>query len=269
MGSLQPMQSRRLGLATLAVNSSLGFALGTVIALGVYQVGLIAAGLLFDREPVWFPDRVEFLAAGSDAAWSGGMVLVLLAGWALAGIYRGGTRYDGTQLAVLWVTLHLFREGSLALIVVPFSGDSHAAVALAASNLPSSLNWVVAVLGAAGLLGIGLLAAPALLRFARSKQDLASRKARLAFLAILGIVAWAAGALLTLPLLIPDGPAEALWLLPWSGVFLLFTLAASPEPREIDPVRTPVRFAWRVLLLLGVLIGAARMFLAGGWTVAW
>ncbi len=269
MGSLQPMQSRRLGLATLAVNSSLGFALGTVIGLGVYQLGLIAAGLLFDREPVWFPDRVEFLAAGSDAAWAGGVVLVLLAGWALAGIYRGGTQYDGTQLAVLWVTLHLFREGSRALLVVPFSGDSDAAVALAASDLPSSLNWVVAVLGAAGLLGVGLLAAPALLRFARSKQDLATRKARVAFVAILGIVAWAGGTLLTLPLLIPDGPSEALSLLPWSGVFLLFTLAASPEPREIDPVRPPVRLAWGVLLILGALIATARIFLAGGWTVPW
>ncbi len=253
------MRSRHLGLATLAVNSSLGFALGTVVALQVYQLGLVATGLVFDREPRWYPDRVEFLASGSDVAWSGGVLLVLLVGWALAGIYRGGTYYDGTRLAVLWVMLHLFRHGSLALVRTPFGSDSDAALALASLDLPPALSWVVAVLGAAGLLGIGLLAAPALLRFARYAKDLATRQARLAFVGVIGIVAWVFGALLTLPLLVPDGDSEALSMLPWSGVFLLFTLVASFEPREIDPVREPVQSAWGTLILLALLIGAARV----------
>jgi hypothetical protein len=53
-------------------------------------------------------------------------------------------------------------------------------------------------------------------------------------------------------------------LLPWSGVFLLFTLVASPEPRDIDPVRRPVRLAWGTLVLLGVLMAAAKVFLVDG-----
>jgi hypothetical protein len=261
------MRQRRLNLAALAVNSSLGFALGTVVALQVYQLGLVTTGLVFDREPQWYPDRVEFRATGSDLAWSGGILLVLLLGWALASIYRGGTRYDGTRLAVLWVMLHFFRQGLLALLMVTFDEESDAGLALATSNLPESLTWVVAVLGAAGLLGIGLLAAPALLRFARHAEDLATKRGRLTFIATTGILAWLIGALLTLPLLQPDTGSGVLSMLPWSGVFLLFTLVASSEPRDIDPVREPVRLAWGTLVMLGVLVVASKVFLADGWVV--
>jgi len=262
------MRQRRLDLAALWVNSSLGFALGTVVALQAYQLGLVAAGLLLDREPVWYPDRVVFAATGSDVARSGGIVLVLLLGWALASIYRGGTRYDGTRLAVLWVMLHLFRQGLLALLRVPFDGESDAGLALASFDLPGSLNWLVAVLGAGGLVGIGLLAAPAFLRFARHAEDLSSKHGRLVFLGTVGILAWAVGALLALPLLQAEGDPGAVSILPWSGVFLLFTMLASLESRSIEPDREPVRLAWGALVLLGLLIVVARVFLTDGLAIS-
>ena len=262
------MRQRRLDLAALAVNSSLGFALGTVLAMQVYQLGLVATGLISNREPRWYPTRVEFGAEGSDVAWLGGAILVLLLGWALASIYRGGTRYDGTRLAVLWAMLHFFREGLQQLLRVPFDGDSPVALSLAALELPESLSWVVGVLGAAGLLAIGLLAAPALLRFARHAEDLATKQGRVKFLGTIGILAWLVGALMTLPIVMAD-PAFGTWLLlPWSGVFLVFTMLASPEPRVIDPIREPVRLAWGTLVLLAVLVGAARLFLADGLAIS-
>lgn len=259
------MRLRQLNLAVLMVNSSLGFALGTVVALQVYQLGLVVAGLLSDRAPQWYPDRVEFTAAGSDVAWSGGVLLVLALGWALANIYRGGTRYDGTRMAVLWVTLHCFRQGLLPLALVPFDGESDSSQALTAMDMGESLNWVVGVLGVAGLLGLGLLAAPALLRFA--PEDPSTKRGRLAFIGLVGIVAWVVGALLALPLLLPGSESAALELLPWSGVFLVFSLVASPEPRDIYSVREPARLAWGTLVLLGVLTVLARVLLAEGWAV--
>ena len=258
------MRPGRLNLAVLIVNSSLGFALGVVVALQVYNLGLVVGGLLFDREPLWYPDRVEFLAAGSDAAWAGGVLLVLLLGWALASIYRGGFQYDGTQLAVLWVTLHCFREGLVALARVPFATESDAARALAAGDLPEQLIWIVGVLGIAGLLGLGLLAAPAFLRFARQAVQLEDKRGRMVFIGTVGIVAWVLGSLLVLTLLLPDSGSGALGLLPWSGAFLLFALVASPEPRTIDPVRDPMRLSVGTLVLLGMLVAAAKVFLTEG-----
>jgi hypothetical protein len=262
------MRQRRLNLAALAVNSSLGFALGTVLAMQAYQLGLVATGLFFDREPRWYPTRVEFGAVGPDIAWSGGTILVLLLGWALASIYRGGTRYDGTRLAVLWATLHFFREGLQQMLRVPFAGDSPVALTLAAWELPGSLSWVVGVLGATGLLAIGLLAAPALLRFARHADDLATKQGRVRFLGTIGILAWLVGALMTLPLVMADPASDSWSLLPWSGVFLVFTMLASPEPRTIDPIREPVRLAWGALVLLAVLVAAGRLFLVDGLAIS-
>ena len=259
------MQTRRSNLAIVLVNSSLGFALGLAAAFLVYQTGLVAAGLLFDREPLWFVDRVEFAAAGSDAAWSGGILLVLAVGWALASIYRGGSRYDGTRLAVLWVTLHLFRQGLLPLLRVVFDEESDAAVALAASNLPESFTMVVAVLGAAGLLAVGWLAAPALLRFA--PENLSTKMSRIAFIGLIGLAAWIVGTLLALPLLVPGGEASPWGLVPWGGAFLLFTLVASPEPRQIYATREPANLAWGTLVLLVVLITAARLVLGDGLSI--
>ena len=256
------METRRSNLAALVVNSSFGFALGTVVAFLFYQVGLVAAGVLFNREPRWYPDRVEFAASGSDVAWSGGIVLVLLLGWALAGIYRGGARYDGTRLAVLWVTLHFFRQGLVPLLRAPFEEATDAGLALAATDLPESLTTVIAVLGAAGLLAIGLLAAPALLRFA--PENLSKKQNRVAFIGLVGIGAWLVGALLALPLLVPGSASLAWELLPWSGAFLIFTLVASPEPRQIYAMREPAKVAWGTLLLLVLLVVVARFVLADG-----
>jgi len=254
------MQQRRLNLDALTVNSSLGFGLGFVLALFVYQLGLIAGGLLFGRGPEWYLDRVEYTASGSDFAWAGGVVLVLFFGWALASVYRGGEYYDGTRLAVLWVMLHAFRQGLMSLLRVPFSEDSDVARALAESTLPEALSWVFGVLGAAGLLGLGLFAAPALLRFARSPQDLSSRRGRSTFLGLIGLVAWLVGSLLVLPLLWPASGSEPLRFLPWSGAFLIVTLLMASEPRDTEPAGGSVRLSWGTLLFLAILIAVARAF---------
>jgi hypothetical protein len=259
------MREERLYFATLLANSSIGFALGVVVAWQVYQLGLVIGGVMAEREPVWYPDRVAFTTAGADVAWIGGVVLVLAVGWALASIYRGGSRYDATRLTVLWVTLHCFRQGLLPLARVPFDEGAHASQALAASELPESAVWVVGVFGAAGLLGLGLLAAPALLRFA--PEDLTTKLGRISFIALIGVAAWLVGSLLVLPLFLPGAGSVGVELLLWSGVFLIFTLIASPEPREIYVLREPARLSWTALIVLAGLIALARYFLVGGLTV--
>jgi hypothetical protein len=259
------MRDERLYFATLLANSSISFALGTVVAWQVYQLGLVVGGVVAEREPVWYPDRVAFTAAGSDAAWIGGVVLVLAVGWALASIYKGGSRYDATRLVVLWVTLHCFRQGLLPLAWVPFDDTGHASRALAATELPEPAVWVVGVLGVAGLLALGLVAAPALLRFAH--EDLASKWRRIGFIGFVGIGAWIIGSLLVLPLFLPGSSAAAWDLLPWTGAFLVFTLVASPEPREIYVLREPPRLSVGALIVLAVLIALARVFLVGGLAV--
>lgn len=259
------MREERLYFATLLANSSVGFALGTVVAWQVYQLGLVFGGVMAEREPVWYPDRVVFTTAGSDAAWIGGVVLVLAVGWALASIYKGGSRYDATRLAVLWVTLHCFRQGLLPLARVPFEETADATRALATTDLPEQTAWVVGVLGIAGLLGLGLLAAPALLRFA--PEDLTTKWRRMAFIGFTGIGAWLVGSLLVLPLFLPGSSAAAWELLLWSGVFLVFTLVASPEPREIYVLREPARLSLGAVIVLAALIALARVFLVGGLVV--
>ena len=251
--------------ATLLANSSVGFALGTVVAWQVYQLGLVAGGVIAERDPVWYPDRVVYTLAGSEVAWIGGVVVVLAVGWALASIYKGGSRYDATRLAVLWVTLHCFRQGLLPLAWVPFDDTGHAGRALAATELPDPATWVIGVLGVAGLLGLGLLAAPALLRFA--PEDLPSKWRRMGFIGFIGIGAWLVGSLLVLPLFLPGSGAFAGELLLWSGVFLVFTLVASPEPREIYVLREPARLSFGALIVLAGLIVLARVFLVGGLAV--
>lgn len=263
--SLRLMREERLYFATLLANSSIGFALGTVVAWYVYQLGLVVGGVMAERQPVWYLDRVEYTSGGSDLAWVGGVVLVLAVAWALASIYKGGSRYDATRLMVLWVTLHCFRQGLLPLARVPFEDATDATRALAATDLPESAVWAVGVLGVAGLLGVGLLAAPALLRFA--PEDLPTKWRRMAFIAFVGIGAWVVGSLLVLPLFLPGSSATASELLPWSGVFLAFTLVASPEPREIYVLREPARLSWVSLVVLAGLIALARLVLVGGLAV--
>ncbi len=154
--------------------------------------------------------RLNHAASGSDAAWWGGIVLVLLVGWALASIYQGGTRHDADGGAV--GVLALFPEG----IVAACRGIGWGKVGCNAGTRGArrggaALQWVVTVLGWAGLLGIGLLATPALLPFARDPEDLSTRRGRLTFVGVTGIVAWLVGAILALRLLLP-APGRRRWI---------------------------------------------------------
>lgn len=258
------MVGTRRSTAVLVANSTLGFALGVVLALLIYNVGLFAAGLIDGRSPVLFHDRVEFASGGSDVVWVGGVALTLLVGAALASIYRGGIRYDANRLAVLWVTLHCFRQGLIELVWVPFFDTSDAARALEAAEAPEPLGLVAAVLGGAGLLAIGLLAAPALFRFAVKKGDLDGQRGRVWFIALTGLVAWLIGAALAVPFFFPEVPSSTVGSLLLSGVFLLATVPAALESREISPTRDPVQFSWGLVVLLVGLVVLAQWVLVDG-----
>ncbi len=257
--------ARRRSAALVAVDSTLGFALAVIVAFLVYQAGLVGAGVLAGRDPITDMTGTTFTSAGSDLARGGGIALTLLVGLAMVGIYRGGLRYDATRLTALWVTLHCLRQGLLEMARVPFSEESDGALAVGALDVPGQFGWLLAVLGAAGLLGIGLLAAPALLRFA-ARRDLASAGGRMRFLLLIGIVPYVAGGVLALAFFVPLTGGTAM-LLVSAGSFLVVTLIVAPEPREIEAGSGPFGFSWGTGLLLVAAVVVARLLLVRG--VAW
>jgi len=69
--SVEEVRRRSTGWP-LIVNSVLASTFGVVIALFVDSVGRMIFGIIFDRDPVIYHNRVEFLAPGNDIALAGG-----------------------------------------------------------------------------------------------------------------------------------------------------------------------------------------------------
>src|SRR5688572_16512218 len=145
-------------------------------------------GMIFDRDPVIFHNRVVFESAGNDIALAGGALAALLAGGFFLALYPGSRAHDASRLAVLWLVLHCFRQGFVQLAVTPFNPDSDLAVALASLNLPSGLDVVIGAAGGLGLLLVSMAAAPAFLAFAPIRQEIDTASRRMAFIARIAVL---------------------------------------------------------------------------------
>ena len=230
--SVEEVRRRSTGWPLLA-NSVLASTFGVVVGLLVDSLGRLILGLILDRDPVIYHNRVEFLAPGNDIALAGGALAALLAGGFFLALYPGSRAHDPSRLAVLWLVLHCFRQGFVPLALTPFNPDSDLAVALASLNLPPGLDVVVGAAGGLGLLLVSMAAAPAFLAFAPSRQDIATASRRVAFAAKIALLPGVAGALLAVAFFLPDatGLIEEL---PLYGLFTVATVLAAPGTRSVE-----------------------------------
>jgi hypothetical protein len=231
--SVEEVRRRSTGWP-LIVNSVLASTFGVVIALFVDSVGRMIFGIIFDRDPVIYHNRVEFLASGNDIALAGGAVAALLAGGFFLALYPGSKAHDPTRLAVLWLVLHCFRQGFVPLALTPLYPDSDLAVALASLNLPAGLDVVVGAAGALGLLLVSLAAAPAFLAFAPTLAEIATPSRRVSFCARIALVPGVAGALIAVAFFLPDAGNGLIEELPLYGLFTIATVLAAPGTRSVD-----------------------------------
>jgi hypothetical protein len=231
--SVDEVRRRSTGWPLLA-NSVLASTFGVVVGLLVDSLGRLVLGLILDRDPVIYHNRVEFLTAGNDIALAGGALAALLAGGFFLALYPGSKAHDPSRLAVLWLVLHCFRQGFVPLALTPFNPDSDLAVALASLNLPSGLDVVIGAAGGLGLLLVSMAAAPAFLAFAPSRQDIDTPSRRVAFIAKIALFPGVAGALLAVAFFIPDAGVGLIEELPLYGLFTLATLLAAPGTRSVE-----------------------------------
>ena len=231
--SVEEVRRRSTGWP-LIVNSVLASTLGVIVALLVDSVGRMIFGIIFDRDPVLFHNRVELLAPGNDIALAGGAVAALLAGGFFLALYPGSKAHDPTRLTVLWLVLHCFRQGFVPLAMTPLYPESDLAVALASLNLPSGLDVVIGAAGALGLLLVSLAAAPAFLAFAPTRSEIATPGRRLAFCARIALVPGVAGALLAVAFFLPDSGNGLIEELPLYGLFTIATVLAAPATRSVE-----------------------------------
>ena len=231
--SVEEVRRRSTGWP-LIVNSVLASTFGVVIALFVDSLGRMIFGLIFDRDPILYHNRVEFLASGNNVALAGGALAALLAGGFFLALYPGSKAHDPPRLAVLWLVLHCFRQGFVPLAMVPFYPDSDLAVALSSLNLPSGLDVVVGAAGGLGLLLVSLAAAPAFLAFAPTRTEIGTPSRRIAFCARIALVPGVAGALLAVAFFLPESGNGLIQELPLYGLFTIATVLAAPGTRFVD-----------------------------------
>jgi len=266
--SVEEVRRRSTGWP-LIVNSVLASTFGVVIALFVDSVGRMVFGIIFDRDPVIYHNRVEFLASGNDIALAGGAVAALLAGGFFLALYPGSKAHDPTRLAVLWLVLHCFRQGFVPLALTPLYPDSDLAVALASLNLPVGLDVVIGAAGGLGLLLVSLAAAPAFLTFAPTDAEIATPSRRVSFCARIALVPGVAGALIAVAFFLPDAGNGLIEELPLYGLFTIATVLAAPGTRsvEIPYDGNHQDLSWGLLATLVVTFLIFRFALSRGITI--
>jgi hypothetical protein len=256
--SVEEVRRRSTGWPLLA-NSVLASTFGVVVGLLVDSLGRLTMGLIFDRDPVLFHNRVVFETAGNDIALAGGALAALLAGGFFLALYPGSRAHDPSRLAVLWLVLHCFRQGFVPLAMTPFNADSDLAVALASLNLPSGLDVVIGAAGGLGLLLVSLAAAPAFLAFAPGRQDIDTPSRRGAFAAKIALLPGVAGALLAVAFFVPDAGTGLIEELPLYGLFTIATVLAAPGTRSVE-IRSDGNAQGLSWGLLGTVIVAFLIF---------
>jgi hypothetical protein len=257
---------RRATVWPLVANSVLASTFGVVVAVLVDSIGRLIVGLLLDREPIIFHNRVEFTAAGDDLALAGGAVAALLAGIFFLALYPGSRAHDASKLAVLWLILHCFRQGFVPLALTPFNENSDVARALATLDLPSGIDVIVGAAGGLGLLLVSLAAAPAFLAFAPTQKDISTPSRRASFIARIALLPGIAGALLAVAFIWPDPGSGLVQELPLYGLFTVATLLAAPGSRSVE-VRADnqgQRLSWALIVTLVITFAVFHWALSRG-----
>ncbi len=255
------LPSRRT--AILAVDSVLAYALGYVVSIFVYDLGLFAFGLAANTQPTLFHDDVLFGASGENWVWLGGVVVVVLFGIAMLSIFQGESGSSAAaRLIVLWLLIHAFREAATRLLDGYVRTDSD--VRFAADSLGLSPLWISGALGAAGLVAIGALAVPSLLRLAPDQTAIVKTPDRFAFVAWLTFPAWILGSLISLLFFLPGSGVDPLLGLPTAGIVVGAAMLVSVRRRVLLPDDPDVSLAWWLLPVLAAAWVVSYVFLVDG-----
>ena len=219
-------EGRSRGLVMVVVTSCLTFVFGYVTAQLVYLGGLAGFGWIEGREPVLSHTAVTFQAAGPDVALAGGLLTVFGVAIVLLLVYPGPGPHGVARLTVLWTMLHLFRTGLQVILAAPFDPEGIGAAIAASSWLPERFLGILAGVAAAAVLGMGMMAAPAFLKFAPRASLLETRVSRVRVMLLVAGVPWLIGGALIAAFVFPD-PGLAFGLIT-SGVIVLGALATAP-----------------------------------------
>ncbi|NOY56278.1 MAG: hypothetical protein GXP34_09865 [Actinobacteria bacterium] len=214
------------GLTTVVVTSCLTFVFGYVMAQLLYLGGLAGFGWIEGRQPVLSHAAVTFEAAGPDLALAGGLLTVFGVGVVLLLVYPGPGPHGVARLTVLWTMLHLFRTGLQVILAAPFDPDGIGAAIAASADLPERFLGILAGVAAAAVFGMGMMAAPAFLKFAPRASLLETRVSRVRVMLLVAAVPWLIGGAIVAAFMFPD-PGLALGLIA-SGVIVLGALAIAP-----------------------------------------
>lgn len=257
---------RRTTVWPLIANSVLASTFGVVVALLVDSLGRLIVGVLLDRDPIIFHNRVELTTSGNDLALAGGALASLIAGVFFLALYPGSRAHDASRLSVLWLILHCFRQGFVPLALTPLSPNSDVATALATLELPSGIDVIIGATGAIGLLLVSLAAAPAFLAFGPTSRDISTPSRRASFAARIALFPGIAGALLAVAFFWPEPGTGLIQELPLYGLFTVATVLAAPGTRavEVRPDGTGQRLSWALIVTLLVALIVFRWALAKG-----
>jgi hypothetical protein len=257
----------RIGLA-LVLASVLAATLGIVLAQLVDNLGVGILAEVLGGDATVFNNRTEFTGA-SDLAWGGGFVLCLLVGFLALFAYPTQKGQGIPRLILLWMLLHLLRQGMTQAIMLPFAPDSNLGLAYATLEAPPGLDVVIAAGGAVGLLLVALSAAAAFLAYTPHRKLVSNGKRRLTLALWLALIPAAAAVFLAIPFFLPDSESLVIPGLPLTAVMFLATLAAAPGTTTVqgpeDERVTPWPFGLAAFLVVLLIFNLA--VLQGGVSV--
>jgi hypothetical protein len=250
----------------LLANSALAAGLALVLSKLIDSGGRMIFGVIFDRAPIFYHNRVELTVAGSDLAGAGGALAALLAGIIFLSAYPASRTYDTSRIAVLWLILNCFRQGLVQLAETPFNADSDLARVLVSLDAPPGLDLVVGATGGVGLLLVFMAAAPAFLAFAPYRSDIATPFKRLVLVARVALLPAMVGALIAVPMLLPDPGTGLVQSLPLQGLFTAVTLVAAPGTKSVEGPRERQHrpLSWALLATVIATFIVLRFVLARG-----
>ncbi|MDX1468546.1 MAG: hypothetical protein R3258_04340 [Acidimicrobiia bacterium] len=250
----------------LVLSSVLGSTLGIVIAQFLDDLGDGLLAEILGAEAVLYNNRVEISGEVSDLVWAGGFVLCLLVGFLALFAYPTQKGYGIPRLTLLWMTLHVLRQGLTQAVQLPLDDESQLALAYDALNAPPGLDVVIAAGGGVGLLLIALSAAAAFLAFAPHRSFVKDGRRRFTFTLWIAVIPAVASAFASILAFLPDSEMNVIPTLPLVPIMFLATLLAAPgTSRTIAPEDERVTpWPWGLAVTVVVVVGFYFLILEGG-----
>lgn len=249
------------------INSSLLFALGFNLIYFLNELALVLAGAYWGNAPVLYHNTMSYLSMSrpeQELAFAFGPLAVFVAGvlgWiALRYLPRAP---HALKLLLFWLGFHGLFMCLIQAASIAFGGHATDLAKAILYFAPSAtLRYVLAALGLAGLLGVGISSVKLLLALA--PEPLASAAQRRQYVFYSTTLPWLLGVLLVLPFRVP--PIEQIALPLATGVLLLWVWLLAGRIRASRIASAPAResFNWSALAALALVLAFFRFVLAPG-----